>query len=285
MLSSPIVNEFTLEISSVADGTRPAAAWGTSVTPGNNTYGSYAQLLAGASVTDECQEIEIEVGTVGINTAARDGIVTIGFDRAGGSSYTDEIVDLLAGPAGGHFASGLNNSVFFRFPLRVPAGCSVGAKASVNSATVTAIRVACVLRGRPTHPELIFVGQKVTTFGSTPASSSGTVIVPGTAAEGTWTPVGAALTEVIRYWEFGYGVNSATMTANCIAVDVALGDVSNKRNVITNGLVFTQATEGLQKFAAGRHAVGAIGDLVYARAQIGPNAADTNNSIAIYGVS
>ena len=42
-------NEWGLVISSVADGTRPAAAWGTSITPGNNTYGSYVQVLTATS--------------------------------------------------------------------------------------------------------------------------------------------------------------------------------------------------------------------------------------------
>lgn len=284
MLSSPIVNEFTLEIMSVADGTRPAAAWGTSVTPANNAYGAYAQLLSGAAVTDECQEIEIEIGTVGISAAARDCIVTIGFDRAGGTSYTDTIVDLVCGPAAPHNTNG-QGPVIFKFPLRVPAGCSIGAKASVNSVTVTAIRVACTLRGRPTHPELIWVGQKVTTFGSTPASSAGTAITPGTAAEGAWTQLGVALTEPIYYWEFGYGVQSATMTANVIHVDVGLGDATNKRAVILNGYVTTNNGESISKPVAGKHAVGAIGDLVYARAQVGPSAADTANSVAVYGVS
>jgi len=284
VLSSPIVNEFTLEISSVADGTRPAGAWGTAVTPGNNTYGTYAQLLAGAAVTDECQEIEIEVNTVGSSGVARDCIVTIGFDRAGGTSYTDTIVDLVCGPAAAHNTNG-QGPVGFRFPLRVPAGCSIAAKASVNSATVTAIRVACVLRGRPTRPELIWVGQKVTTFGSTPASSNGTTVTPGTASEGAWTQLGVALTEPIYYWEFGYGISSGGMTANVMHVDIGIGDASNKRVAIRDGYVTSNNGESISKPPSGRHAVGAIGDLVYGRSQVGPSAADTNNSIAAYGVS
>lgn len=284
MLSSPIVNEFTLEISSVADGTRPAAAWGTSVTPAQNAYGSYAQLLAGASVTDECQEIEIEVNSVGVSAAARDCIVTIGFDRAGGSSYTDTILDLVCGPAAPHNTNG-QGPVMFRFPLRVPAGCSIAAKASVNSATLTAIRVACTLRGRPTHPEVIWVGEKVTTFGATTASSNGTAITPGTTSEGAATQIGVALTEPIFYWEFGYGISSSAMTANVLHVDIGLGDASNKRWPILNGYVTSNNGESISKPVGGRHAVGAIGDIVYARSQCGPAAVDTNNSVAVYGVS
>lgn len=285
MISSPIVNEFTLEISSVADGTRPAAAWGTSVTPAQNSYGSYAQLISGASVTDECQELEIEINTVGISAAARDSIVTIGFDLAGGTSYTDKIVDLVCGPANPHAGNG-QTSVTYVFPLRVPAGCSIAAKASVNSATLTAIRVSCKLRGRPTHPELIWVGQKVTTFGSTPASSNGTSITPGTTSEGSWTQIGSALTETIYFWEFGYGVNSSTMTANVIDVDIGIGDASNKRPVIRNAFIGTNNAEGLSKAPGqGRYAIGVTGDIVYARCQVGPSAADSNNSIAVYGVS
>jgi hypothetical protein len=277
------VNEWGIEIPSVALGTRPATTFGTSVTPGNNTYGSYAQLIAGASVVDECQEIEIVVGAVSVSGTARDCIVTIGFDPAGGTSYTDKISDLVCGPASRMGGGDGQGPVFFKFPLRVPAGTSIGAKASVNSATVTAIRVYCVLRGRPSRPDLIRVGSFVQTFGANTAASNGTSITPGTASRGTFVQMGSSLTVPIWYWEFGYGVDDATMAQAEIEVDVALGDATNKRNVIQSGKVWTNNIECISKHAQGRHAIGAVGDNVYLRAQ-SSNTPDSNNSAAVYGV-
>lgn len=280
----PWFNEFQLIIPSVAAGTRPASAWGTSVTPAQNAYGSYAQLLAGASVTDDVYEIEIEVNTVGISAAARDCIVTIGFDAAGGTSYTDAIIDLVCGPASPHASGTQPGGVTYRFPLFIKSGTSIGAKASVNSATLTAIDVACVLRCKPSRPEHVRVGTYVTTFGSTPASSNGTAITPGTAAEGAWTSIGTLAADYI-YFEFGYGVNSATMTLNTLHVDVGLGDASFKRVVIQDHPIVTTTVETLNKPpGAGRYALGKSGDIVYARSQVGPSAADTSNSIAVYAV-
>src|SRR5687767_5995180 len=80
-------NSFQLVITSIADGTQPAANMGTSVTPGNNTYGSYASVIAGASVTDDAYGIEICFNSGYVDSTARDGIATIGFDPAGGTSF------------------------------------------------------------------------------------------------------------------------------------------------------------------------------------------------------
>jgi hypothetical protein len=279
----PPLNEFALIIPSVAAGTRPSTIFGTSVTPAQNAYGTYAQLLAGASVTDECQEIEIVVSGFGASAANRDGAVTIGFDTAGGTSYTDTISDLVCGPCARTAGDGLPGA-YFTFPLRVPAGTSIAAKASVNNVTLTAIRVWCILRGRPSRPDLIRVGSFVRTFGSTPASSNGTTVTPGTASDGTYVQIGSALAEPLWYWEFGYGIDDATMTQSEIAVDIALGDVTNKRVIIQDASVFSNSFEMISKpRGQGRYARGAVGDLVYARAQSAATA-DSNNSVAVYGV-
>ncbi len=279
------VNEFALTIESIADGTQPNVTTygGVSVTPAQNAYDAYAQVIAGSSVTDECQEIEIHISGIGASTAARDGMVTIGFDLAGGTSYTDKIVDLVCGPAARTGGGDGQECVKFMFPLRVPAGCSIGAKASVNSATLTAIRVKCVLRGRPTHPEHIWVGNFVTTFGADITTSAGTAITPGGASDSAWLQLGSALTTPLHYWEFGYGINDATMQQGEVVIDIGLGDASNKRRVIANAEVFTQSIEIISKAPQGRYAHGAVGDIVYARAQRA-GTPDSANSIAVYGV-
>jgi hypothetical protein len=148
----PRVNEWLYTVSSRGITTRPSTLLSKSVTPAQNAYGAYTQLLAGASVTDDCYEFDLFVGTVAIAASARDCLVTIGIDEAGGTSYTPVWSDIVVGPAGVYFSAGAYNAVGFRIPLKIKAGTSVAIKASVNSATLTAIVADCILRGRPTRP-------------------------------------------------------------------------------------------------------------------------------------
>jgi hypothetical protein len=274
-------NEWGLVISSVADGTRPAAAWGTTITPGNNVFGSYVQVLPATS--DETFLIRITITGVGVVSTAKDCLVTIGIDPAGGTSYVDTIVNLLASCAP-NYHSTLPGPTEYEFPLRIPAGASLAAKASVNNATVGTAGVAITLWGRPSRPDLVKAGTFVTTFGANTAASNGTAITVGTTAEGAWTQIGAALTTPLFYWEFGFGANNATLLATSINVDLGLGDASNKKVVISNAFVGQTTSETISKPAAGRVGLGAIGDIVYIRAQAGPGAPDASSSVIAYGV-
>lgn len=271
-----------LSLYSPADGTRPvAAAFGTSVTPAQNAYGSYAQLLAGASVTEDCYVVEIVVSGVGISAAARDCIVKIGLDRSGGSSYTDTTIDLCCGSASNFGNANPGGGVGFRFYLYVPAGCSVGAAASVNSATLTAIGVTLILRGRPQKMERQPCGQFIDSYGTTPASSSGTAVTFGTASEGAWTQLGT-ITRRGWYLEFGFGINDAVQSNNTYLIDIGVGDASNKLVVIANAPVITSSVEMVNKPISGVFGDFQVNDVIYARGQCGPNAASAAASIAAY---
>lgn len=276
--------EYAPATTSASDGTRPAMAFGTSVTPNQNDIANatYAQLIAGASVTREMSDLLVCINTAGIAAAARDTIITIGIDPAGGSSYSTLIPNLLCGPAGSYSGAASNGGpVWFRFPIRIPAGSSIGAKASVNSSNLTAINVFCEVRGGQSAPA--YVGSVVEALGVTTASSSGTAVTPGTTSEGSYVQIGT-LTRPCHFIAWGVGVNDSTMSNNTLSVDIAIGDASNKRICVPNGFVFTAANEALGKHAQGVYVEGAIGDIVYARAQVGPNAADSNLSVAIYAV-
>lgn len=276
-------NQFLWTAHSTADGTQPSTSFGTSVTPGTNSYGSYVQLISGASVTDEVWEFEIRVDNVGINAAARNCVIKIGLDEAGGTSYTDFIVDLLTGPAGSTAAgTDFAPPVKFVFPVRIPAGASVAAAASVNSATLTAIQVSIMLRGRPTRPDVVRRGVGVDTFGATPASSSGTSITPGTASEGSWTQIGSAAAKTYWYWEVGWGLNTST-SADCLQfVDVGVGDASNKQVIIANAELSFTVRETIRRPSMGRAGMAVSGDLLYVRAQASTTV--SGQSCALYGV-
>jgi hypothetical protein len=288
VILSPIVNEWDLVIPSVADGTRPATNFGTSCTPGNNTYSAYVSILAGASVTDDVFGIAINFNTVGASATARDTICTIGFDAAGGSSFTDAIVDLLCSNAGLYQQSaGGVGGVWYYFPLFIKAGTSIGYKASQNNAAPAAMRCHVVLFCRPRRPELVWAGSYVDTFGSTPASSSGTAFTPGTTSEGAYAQIGSSVAsgKNYRYVEFGWGDNSSAQANNITHLDVAVGDATNKRIVVPNGRISSDAGEVVHKPSGqGMYCNLAVGDLLYVRGQSGPNAASTTASAALYAV-
>jgi hypothetical protein len=287
VFSSPVGELFVLA-TSVTDGTRPAAAWGTQITPGNNAYPAYAAVMAGALVTADAHGILININSNSTSTAARDAIVTIGIDPAGGSSYSDFISHLLCSDAGAYSTAQAGaGGVWYYFPVRVPSGASLAAKASVNNATVGSLRVAITLY-RATRPDAIYVGSFVETFGAVTASSCGTSVTPSTTAAptvagGTLVSVGTVTTP-IRYWEVGMGVNDADTTVNTHHLRVAVGDASNQKLAIRDAPVFLNAAESLGKAVAGAYRSAATGDIVYVGNQVGPAASDALISMIAYGV-
>lgn len=279
-MQSPVICEPGLVIASHS----PAASPGAALTPGNNTYGSYVSVLAGASVTDEAYEIWININSVNASGAAKDCLITIGLDLAGGTSFTDFIVDLYASCASGYAGVSPCGGISYTFPVRIPAGASIGAKASVNNATVGTASVQCRLKCRPSHPEAIRVGTTVRTYGSTQASSSGTAVTPGTSSEGSYVSLGTvAAGDRPWFWQLGAGINNSAINNNNPVWDLAIGDGTTKRVVITDLVLSLATTESITYYAAGGSGQAAPGDSIYARAwSVG--APVTGHSAIAYGV-
>lgn len=272
-------------ILSTADGTTPAATNGTSVTPAQNAYGTAVTLISGANLIYDCCELTINVNSVGITTTSRNGVVGIVTDPAGGTAFGSPIVDLVCGPAHAYVGNGNSGGggVWFRFYLWIKAGTTIGAVAAVNSATLTAIRVSVMVRGRPSYEQGIYVGQYIDQFGVTLASSSGTAITQGGASEGAYTQIGSNLTRPLHWFQFGYAIDDPTMTNNTLHIDLGVGDGTNKKIVVQNAVVHTSSIETISWGINDGLGNAASGDGVYARAQ-GNTALDSNNSIAVYGV-
>jgi len=248
--------------------TRPTAAWGTSVTPGNNTMGTYAQVLTAANVAKDVFGLGIQFNSNAVSAAARDTLVDIGVDAAGGSSYTVLIPTLSASsaaPAIGAFGSGLK----YFFPIYIKAGSTVAVRASVNNATVGTLRCGLRIFGAPRDLRNVTVGTKVIAYGVTTATSTLTAVTPGTTSEGTWTSLGTVATgDTPWYWQYGVGVNQGTITATAYSGDLGIGDGSNKAIVgedrVWQGTTTEQwydngGSEGYYQAAAG--------DTIYGRLQ------------------
>lgn len=274
-------NTFGLVI--LSHDVRPSSTAGASITPAQNAYGSYTSLIAGASVTDDVFGIEILVHDIQVSAQIKDSLTTIGLDAAGGSSFTDFISHLQTGSAG---LWGSNSTFGYRyfFPVFIKAGTSIGAKGSTANATVGTQRVLVRLCCRPSRPEMLRVGSFVRTFGEDTANSRGTAVTAGTVAEGAYAQLGSAIADdELWFWQLGMSTEAnAAITSGQVLKDLAIGDASNKRLVITNEIVAMDSGEATDAINVGEYSSGAAGDLVYARAQ-SANAVTAMSAIA-YGV-
>lgn len=284
-------NVFESVISSLGVGAPPSATSGTSLTPAQNAYGaSWATLIPGLDpggglpyVSKKAYGIWICIHAGGVSTNARDILVKIGVDTAGATSYVDKILHLAAPSASPYLGASLAGGVWYYFPITIDAGTSIGAKASVNNASVGTVRCFCILECDPTRPDLLRTGTTVTTYGADTATSAGTAVVPGTVSDGSWVQLGSALTERTFFWQIGIGCNSGTMENATLHGDLALETAGVKRQIIFNRVVHTTSGELLSARAGGTHGEGLVGDLVYARLQ--QNGTLNVYSCIAYGVS
>lgn len=217
---------------------RPATTWGTSITPGNNTFPAYTEILGNTAY--DCFGIAIFVHTIGSSGAAKDMLLTIGIDHTGGTTYTScEISNLMCSSAGTLVTGG----IWYYFPLYIPEGSAIAAKMSCSNATVGTGRVGVILYGRPTRPELVRAGSYVDSFGATTASSRGTTITAGTASEGSWTEMTSGTTTRSYWWfQCGWGSFDISLGAAIYAMDLSIGDASNKEIVFEDALICNAGT-------------------------------------------
>ena len=218
------------------------------------------------------------------STFARDTLVDIGVDPAGGTSYTVLLPDLLGSCAGALEHIG----VWYVFPVFVKSGSTIAARAAVNNATVGTLLVNVILFGKPTRPDLVKCGAKVTAYGITAASSRGTTVTPGTDVEGSWTQIVASTSEFHWWWQMGIGVNDASMSAIPYGCDCAYGDATNKHTIIENSILALTTSEqarypALMDLIQGYREVPAS-SILYGRIECSTTP-DSAISMALYGVS
>lgn len=277
-LLSP-VNEFGWRLTT--DASRPANPFGEVFTPGNNTYSAWATLIAGASVPYAVRAIEIVVNNYYASAAARDLIVDIGVDPAGGTSYTALLTGLLATSA--VYLSAACVGLRYHFPVFIPAGSSIGVRGSANSASGASCRAYAKLWGQPSRPELLPPFGGFQALGVTPASSSGTAITPGTTSDGAWTSLGT-LARDAYWWQMGFGLNNSVQNNLTYFADLAVGDASNKKMLIENAVMTTSSNEivgwELPAHCWGR---GRAGETVYARMQCS-GTPDSGLSVSAYAI-
>lgn len=281
MQISQRANHWQFSCSNPTDGTRPTTpGMGVAVTPAQNAYGAYVNLLLSSDTTDDIWLIEINVNNIGISGSARDGMITIGVDTAGGTSYTDTISNLVCGPASAVGGATFGLGVTFRFPLRIPAGSSVGVKGSVNSATLTAFNVGIAAWGRPTAPETVRAGAWVDTYGANTATSAGTGVTEGGVPDGAFVLLGT-LARPCWALEYGIGCSNATMVNALIKTDIVAG-INAITYLILNALSAKSTLESITRGQALASFDGQTGVALYGHVQSNNN--NTGHSLAVYAI-
>lgn len=282
MLFAPDVSELFQVASSIADDTRPAAAMGTTVTPTQNniTGSTWSTIIASGSVTSDVYMLDVNINSINISAAARDALVEIGFDPAGGTTFT-HLAYFVAGPASSYVGN-TGPGCRVRLLCYIPSGSTIGLRGSVNSATLTAFRCFMTAYGSPSPSHMFRPARRLQDIGITTATSAGTAVTSGTTSDGTWTSLGTLDFNTFA-WEFGIGVNDAALNSNTTDVDIGVGDSggTNIRTVIRNAPIVMVNTETIWKASSLTYARAKAGETVWGRLQTGPNAASTGLSLAV----
>lgn len=204
-------------------GSNPTATPGTSVTPGaSNAEGSWTQIASAANIAQDVVSFILRVIAGATASASKPHVLDVGIDPAGGTSYTEVISNIVCGSSGTFLAM---PGHFFLFPFRIPAGASVAVRIKGANGTAGTVRVAAEFHGQTSNP-MFPVGSIAETIG-TVTNALGVSFTPGNAADGSWVDLGAT-TNPLWWWQLGYQIDNATVTAEYTYIDLAWGDGSNK---------------------------------------------------------
>jgi hypothetical protein len=260
---------------------RPSTSTGATVTPGNNTFGSWASVMAATS--QPTHGIEVFVCGIGSAAKASDSLTNIGIDPAGGSSYTTLIPNLLSSYSFTFGATGVGYGCSWYFPVYIPAGATIGAQGSINNATVGTQQVFVKLY-RSLVPGIVRCGAGVTSYGADTAASCGTAVTFGTASIGAWTQLGSAVAAPAPWhWVVSSALkNSAAITGGTYVADLGIGDASNKRVVVPRSEHAVNVAEQRTAIHRGWDGRSTVGDIVYCRGWSAT--AETAFSAIAYGV-
>lgn len=220
--------------------TRPSTtAYGTSVTCYQNAFTSYTAV--GPAMPGDTCDLCLRITDGGTSTAAKDTVLRLGIDTAGGTSFS-AIGDFLIGPTSAYNVGGSKTLIWL--PYKVPSGATIGVVGSVNNATPGTLR--CSWTAHPKGGGSAFLGTAIESVGLTLASSTGTAVTPGQAAEGSWTLLGT-LTNAAKYMGVGCSINSGTMTSQTYHIDLSYSTDggSTKILLVEDQFVVEGSTESL----------------------------------------
>jgi len=231
MLSRTPVNKFSFYYSNQAT---PSTTPGVSVTPGaSNVEGSWTEIAGDADITQDIYLVQLFISGGGSNAASKMQLLDIGWDPAGGTSYSAQINNIACGSTNSPATVSAYGGLTFILPIFIPAGSAVAVRIQGSHATAGTVRVQAEFYGRPSHPENVNVGQYSETIG-TITNSSGVAFTPGNSgAEGSWVSLGTT-SRPLWWWQLGVQADDTSLLGSGYHFDLAYGDGSNKIMIIEN---------------------------------------------------
>lgn len=271
---APVPNQFNKIISSSSTATWPLNTFTCSATP-NTLTGAPATLITSGNFTDDAYGIMVTLNGGHASATARSFGVSI---YVGGVLTIERMI--CSGPS----------CVPYYFPLYIRSGQAVTVDAAANAASLT-VGVHVKLFCKPSRPDQIWCGQKVTTFGKHATNIwTGTVVATGASgAKGNWVAMGSATAADMCYWEYGWTDQADTTLSDAnYLIDLAEGTSTSINDVIMSDMLCsTEGSELISKSHAG--GVGyhctKSGQNIYARAAKGTSTTGNDPAVCAYGVS
>ena len=201
---------------------------------GSNVEGTWTQMFSAATVANDVYGFYIYIGNVSSSAAARQTLLDIGIDPAGGTSYTAIITDFVVGGPSGTSSQGSREHFF---PLFIKAGSSIAVRSQTADASGS-LRVGIRLYGQVTRPEGIRVGTFTETIGAV-ASSKGVSFTPGgSGAWGSRVSIGTTVRD-LWWWQIGVQVDNTAMNAEAIDFELSVGDGTTFQVISSNRMQLT----------------------------------------------
>ncbi len=224
--------------------TRPGTNFGTAITPSVGSKSAWTQI---GSFTLSAPAYGLLINFNSHNTAGATNttVCDIGIDPAGGTNFSVLIPDLFAAGAQTYTATG--GGRWYYFPLYLPAGCSLGARAQSNNAN--ALRVFVTTFSYPSALEALRYGSFVESLGITGVNGV-TNTGGGTTNEGSWNLIGT-INKRCWWWNFALQVASSDTTQGSLGIhiDLAVGDSTNKDLIAENVILHTTTSEQNNQYA------------------------------------
>lgn len=262
-------------------GVQPVTSMGTNNPPGAlNVKGAWTTILS--ALEFDAYAIRIRFNASATGGTAKSLLTDVGTDPAGGVVFSVVIPDLISGPSG----TWLLGLVYdYYFPLFIPAGSSVACRSQTNAAAGGANFVVMDVYGRPRDVSQLRVGTRVESYGIVSAGSSrGTIITPGTVAEGAYVTLGTT-TLPVWWFQAGFSIIDGSMNGDVYHLDVASGDAPNEQILIEDMACATTGSEQIGQLLSVPQARDlAIGTTIRGRGQVSGVGGDTNTHVAAYGL-
>jgi len=218
--------------------TTPSLTPSTSVLPGaSDAEGTFTQIASSANIASDIYWLRLTVVGGGTAAQAKNHLLDIGVDPAGGTAYVEVVANIVCGQSSNFVEGGFQ----FIFPLFIKSGSSVAVRIKGSNATAGTVRVLMDFLGKPSRPEMVRVGTFSETIG-TITNSLGVAFTPGDSeAEGAWVSLGTTAKN-LWWWQVGVQLDDSVTTSKVYYIDLAYGDATNKVMILENVMLANPGT-------------------------------------------